>query len=156
MATEADDAIEADDEETLAKGGKLLCSDGQNEAHAYVTAQLRDMNARPTVEMDRVQLNDPRHRPTQPGTRHVKDVLGTGVAGAALSGGTAPLTPIAVGGATTPLPPNVGGATAALPGDAPQAKVVIGGATAALTGFFSYRSTVQKAGALKFEAEPPR
>ena len=42
-----------DDEATLAKPGKVLCSDGQNEAQAYATAELRD-TLRPTIEMERV------------------------------------------------------------------------------------------------------
>jgi hypothetical protein len=57
-----------DDEATLAKSGTVLCSDGQNTAQAYATAELRDTQ-RPTVEMDRVQINDPRDARTIPSAR---------------------------------------------------------------------------------------
>ena len=63
-------ANEAQEEEaTRSKPGRLLCSDGQREAQAYATTELRDAPPRPTVEMDRVQVNDPSTRPTAPGAR---------------------------------------------------------------------------------------
>ena len=61
-----------DDDATLSKAGKVLSSEGQNEAQAYVTAQLRD-TLRPTIEMEPVQLTDPRHARTMPSIRPAND-----------------------------------------------------------------------------------
>src|SRR4051794_9100215 len=99
MENDASDVdVDGDDEETLANSGKLstmgaappnpgsglLCSNGRSEATAYATAELRDA-ARPTVEMERVQLTDPRDRITQPSSR----------------------PPVATGASSAPLPPGI-------------------------------------------------
>ena len=57
----ANDAHE--EERTPATPGGVLRSDGAREASGYATAELKD-SVRPTMEMDRVQVRDPRHAPT--------------------------------------------------------------------------------------------
>jgi hypothetical protein len=47
--------------------GAMQCSEGLLAAKAYALAEVREAPLRPTVEMDRVQVNDPRQRVTLPG-----------------------------------------------------------------------------------------
>src|SRR6185437_16968440 len=70
MANEVDESevedVVDDDEDTLSKAGRVLTSGGQNEAHAYVSTQLRDAPRRPAVAVDaeRVRVLDPRREKT--------------------------------------------------------------------------------------------
>jgi hypothetical protein len=48
------------------KKGAGIATAGQAEARAFVAAEIREEPLRPTLEMDRVQVIDPRHSPTLP------------------------------------------------------------------------------------------
>jgi hypothetical protein len=57
------------DQETPSQRARALSSNGDRALHAYAVAELPAPPLRPTVEMERVHVTDPRMRPTLPAVR---------------------------------------------------------------------------------------